>query len=119
MLLPIHAEQARRQSPLSRILRASKREELRMKSVAVGENLPVEIRADRNDNLLPVLLQSDQVSGLLLKPTHARNWVVREIAQLSVDRGECLRSWLESGHERPDVSSRSFATEFTKDTELF
>ena len=58
-----------------------------MELIAVSENLPVEVCADRNDDLLSVLLQSDQVPSFFLKPAHASDWIVREVAQPTVDCG--------------------------------
>ena len=103
MLFPIHAEQAGRQTALSRILWASNGKELRMKPVCPAQDLSIESGPERKDKLLVTFLQRNEIPGFTLDSTHAGYRVVREITQSPGDRRECLSCWLESGHGRPGV----------------
>ena len=76
MLFAVHAEQARCQTPLSGILWTSDREELRVEPVGFAENLPVQICAECEDELLVTFLEYSEVPNFLLNAAHARDRVV-------------------------------------------
>ena len=90
MLFPIHAEQAGRQTTLSRVLWASDRKKLRVKPVSLAQDLSIESGSEGKNKLLVTFLQRDEIAGFALDSPHAGNRIVREIAQSPGDGWERL-----------------------------